>query len=284
MSRVGVAHTKGSYQGLTPPFGPGRSYPELAAWLPPEGGPSNHVYAAARASLRALGLDAEQFDTAQWNPLGDLVPRGRRIVLKPNFIRHYNPAADGTIESVITHGSVLRALADYAFLAAGSEGSVAVAEAPQHDCDWEEIRRIAGLDALARFYEETLGRELELIDLRREQVAYRDGVIVERQSLPGDPGGYRLIDLGERSAFTGSGLDPRRFRGADYDPGPTVRHHLGGPPPAARPTPRAACFVAVWAPACCAPSDVSRTRRAVTRSCARATGTGTARRGGCAWI
>jgi uncharacterized protein (DUF362 family) len=228
MSRVGVAHTKGSYQGLTPPFGPGRSYPELAAWLPPEGGPSNHVYAAARASLRALGLDAEQFDTAQWNPLGDLVPRGRRIVLKPNFIRHYNPAADGTIESVITHGSVLRALADYAFLAAGSEGSVAVAEAPQHDCDWDEIRRIAGLDALARFYEETLGRELELIDLRREQVAYRDGVIVERHPLPGDPRGYRLIDLGERSAFTGSGLDPRRFRGADYDPGPTVRHHLGG--------------------------------------------------------
>jgi uncharacterized protein (DUF362 family) len=148
--------------------------------------------------------------------------------LKPNFIRHWNPARGGTLASVITHGSILRALADYAFLAAGAEGSVAVAEAPQHDCDWEEIRRITGLDAIARFYEETLGRELELIDLRREAVVYRDGVIVERRQLPGDPAGYRLVDLGAHSAFAGSGIDPKRFRGADYDPGPTAQHHLDG--------------------------------------------------------
>ena len=228
MIRVGLARTQPSYAGLEPPFGPGKPYPELAGLLPDPGATPNHVYAAVRASLRGLGLDAEHFDTPQWNPLGALVPRGRRIVLKPNFIRHWNPAVGGTLASVITHGSVLRAIADYAFLAAGAEGSVAVAEAPQHDCDWDEIRRIAGLDAIVRFYEETLGRELELIDLRREAVVYRDGVIAERRRLPGDPAGYRLVDLGELSAFTGSGIDPRRFRGADYDPGPTAQHHLDG--------------------------------------------------------
>jgi len=228
MIRVGLARTQPSYTGLEPPFGPGKPFPELAGLLPDAGSTPNHVYAAVRAALRGLGLDAEHFDTTQWNPLGALVSRGRRIVLKPNFIRHWNPAAGGTIASVITHGSVLRAVADYAFLAAGAEGSVAVAEAPQHDCDWNEIRRVTGLDAIARFYEETLGRELELIDLRREAVVYRDGVIVERRRLPGDPKGYRLVDLGGRSAFAGSGIDPRRFRGADYDPGPTTRHHLDG--------------------------------------------------------
>jgi uncharacterized protein (DUF362 family) len=228
MIRVGLARTQPSYAGLLPPFGPGKPFPELAGMLPDSGSAPNHVYAAVRAAIRGLGLDAEHFDTPQWNPLGALVPRGRRIVLKPNFIRHWNPATGGTIASVITHGSVLRAVADYAFLAAGAEGSVAVAEAPQHDCDWSEIRRIAGLDALARFYEEALGRELELIDLRREAVVYRDGVIVERSNLPGDPKGYRMVDLGERSAFTGSGIDPHRFRGADYDPAPTARHHLDG--------------------------------------------------------
>ena len=36
------------------------------------------------------------------------------------------------------------------------------------------------------------------------------------------------VDLGDRSFFTGSGLDPNRFRGADYDPGPTSEHHSGG--------------------------------------------------------
>jgi len=228
MIRVGLARTQPGYAGLEPPYGPGKPYPELAGLLPDVGGAPNPVYAAVRAALRGLGLDAEHFDTPQWNPLGALVPRGRRIVLKPNFIRHWNPASGGTIESVITHGSILRAVADYAFLAAGAEGSVAVAEAPQHDCDWDEIRRIVGLDALARFYEEVLGRELELIDLRRESVVYRDGVIVERRRLPGDPLGYRMVDLGAHSAFTNSGIDPRRFRGADYDPGPTAQHHLDG--------------------------------------------------------
>ena len=85
--------------------------------------------------------------------------------------------------------AILRAVADYAFLAAGSEGSVAIAEAPQHDCDWEEIRSVAGLDALVDFYDRELGLELETIDLRREAVTYRNGVIAERRALPGDPAG-----------------------------------------------------------------------------------------------
>jgi len=155
-----------------------------------------------------------------------VTPRGSRITLKPNFIRHWNPKTEtrsgrASVESVITHGAVLRAAADYAFLAAGVEGSVSIAEAPQHDCDFEKIREIAGLDDLARFYDERLGRELEIIDLRRESATYRDAVITERHPLPGDPRGYRMIDLGRSSAFEGSGLDPRRFRGADYDPDPT---------------------------------------------------------------
>jgi uncharacterized protein (DUF362 family) len=149
-------------------------------------------------------------------------------VLKPNFIRHWNPMPGATLDSVITHGSIVRAVADYAFLAAGSAGSVAIAEAPQHDCDWNRIRELTGLGAIVDFYDRELGLELETIDLRREAVIFRDGVIVERRQLPGDPAGYRLVDLGARSAFAQSGLDPRRFRGADYDPGPTSHHHMDG--------------------------------------------------------
>jgi uncharacterized protein (DUF362 family) len=227
--RVGLARTTASYAGLEAPFGPGKSFPELEPLLGPHAatGSANHVYHAVRSALRALGLDAERYGTADWNPLGALAPRGARIVLKPNFIRHWNPLPDATIESVITHGGVVRAIADYAFLAAGSEGSVTIAEAPQHDCDWARIREIAGLDALVAFYDQ-LGLELETIDLRREAVTYRNGVIAERRALAGDPAGYRLVDLGARSAFARSGLDPLRFRGADYDPGPTSHHHIGG--------------------------------------------------------
>jgi uncharacterized protein (DUF362 family) len=232
---VGLARTDPTYAGLKPPYGPGKALPELADLFGDVGAdePYNHVYAAVRAALWSLGLDAENFGSADWNPLGALTPRGSRIVLKPNFIRHWNPKVDArsghaSVESVITHGAVLRAAADYAFLAAGVDGSVTIAEAPQHDCDFEKIREIAGLDDLVRLYEDELGRELEIIDLRRESVTYRDAVITERQRLPGDPRGYRMIDLGRSSAFEGSGLDPQRFRGADYDPGPTTEHHRDG--------------------------------------------------------
>jgi uncharacterized protein (DUF362 family) len=228
VSVVGISRTDPSYRGIAAPWGPGKPYPELASLLPAEPGPPNHVYAAVRASLRALGLDEVRFGTPEWNPLGDLVRRGGRIAVKPNFIRHWNPMAGGTVDSVITHGSVLRAVLDYAWLAAGPEGSVEVAEAPQHDCDFDEIRRLTGLDAIVRLYEDALGVELAVIDLRREAVIYRDAVIVGRRALPGDPRGYRQVDLGPHSTFHGSGLDPRRFRGADYDSRPTTEHHQGG--------------------------------------------------------
>jgi uncharacterized protein (DUF362 family) len=228
--RVGVARTDPSYAGIRAPFGPGRPWPELERLLGDAAaqGSQNPVYAGVRAALLALGLDAGRFGSADWNPLGALVGRGRRVVLKPNFIRHWNPAPDGSPESLITHGAVLRAVADYAWLAVGPEGSVVVAEAPQHDCDFGRVAAITGLDALVRFYETTLGVELGVVDLRREAVTYRDGVIVGRQELPGDPAGYRVVDLGARSFFAGGGFDPERFRGADYDPGPTAAHHRDG--------------------------------------------------------
>jgi uncharacterized protein (DUF362 family) len=227
--QVGLARTEPSYAGTSAPWGPGVVYPELAGLLGSDAAPAppSPPYAAVRAALFGLGLDEARFGTADWNPLGALVRRGGRVALKPNFIRHWNPRSGATVESVITHGAVLRAIADYAFLAVGPEGAVEIAEAPQHDCDFGVVRQITGLDAIQRDYER-LGRRLEVIDLRREFVVYRDGIIVERHPLPGDPRGYRAVDLGARSYFGGSGIDPRRLRGADYDPAVTGDHHSGG--------------------------------------------------------
>ena len=229
MIRVALVHTEKSYEGLRPPYGPGELHPELAGLLAPgTSEPPNPVYSAVREALAALGLDREAFGSSSWNPLGELVEPGQRVVLKSNFIRHWNPSAEGTLESVVTHASVLRAIADYAFLAVGESGSVVIAEAPQQDCCFRTLASELRLGELQAFYTERLGRELELIDLRQEEVTARDGVIVERRALPGDPAGYRVVDLGTRSFFAGAGLDPARFRGADYDPAPTSQHHRDG--------------------------------------------------------
>lgn len=229
MIRVGFARTEPSYCGVAPPYHPDEAYPEIRALLPPDPPLSreNPAYGGVRASLAALGLDAARFGATDWNPLGDLVPRGGRIVLKPNFIRHWNPNPRGTVDSVITHGAVLRAMVDYAIVAAGPDGTVEIAEASQQDCDFVRIREIAGIDAILNFHAKH-NRLVRVIDLRRECVLFRDGIIVERRPLPGDPRGYRIVDLGRQSFFEGSGLDPRRFRGADYDSGPTADHHDEG--------------------------------------------------------
>ena len=77
---------------------------------------------AARTTKRARPT-IRHFGTPDWNPLGELVPAGGRVVCKPNFIRHWNPAPDASVEAVVTHGSVLRAVLDYARLAVGAQPS-----------------------------------------------------------------------------------------------------------------------------------------------------------------
>ncbi len=233
MIRVGLARAPDHYRGLTAPWHPSGEPPELTGRLGTGSrGEENEIFSAVRASLRALGLDEENAGSANWNPLGSLVAPSGTIVLKPNFIRHWNPGAGSgmgaSVESVITHGAILRAMAEYAFLAVGPSGRVVVAEAPQQDCDFHKIRKIAGLDAMQAHFRETLDAELEIIDLRRESVIFENGVIVSRRALPGDPLGYRAVDLGRKSLFEGSGLDPSKMRGADYDPGPTSEHHSNG--------------------------------------------------------
>lgn len=231
MSRVGLGRTEQGYAGLQAPWDPS-PVPEFSAKdsdrIP---GKENQVFEAVRYALCGLGLDADHFGTNAWNPLGDLVEEGGSVVLKPNFIRHWNPQSErnpnATVASVITHGSVVRAMAEYAFLAVGPKGRVVLAEAAQQDCDFNAIREIAGLNEIQSAFARR-GLDFEIIDLRREAVVFHDGVITERRPLPGDPAGYRAVDLGERSFFTGSGLDPSRMRGADYDPGPTADHHSSG--------------------------------------------------------
>ena len=212
MIRVGLARTAPTYHGLSAP------------WAAP-----NPVHIAVCRALAAAGLDDSYFGDERWNPFGALVPPGGSVVLKPNFIRHWNPgpAPASSVDSVITHGAVVRALADLAFRAVGERGRVTIAEAPQQDCDFEQIRRIAGLDEMQADFA-TRGLQLEVIDLRRETVVFEDGIITKRRPLAGDPLGYREVDLGAHSFFEGSGLDARSFRGADYDPGPTVENHQKG--------------------------------------------------------
>lgn len=204
------------------PFHPGELYPEYEHGETSQ--EANAVYAAVRSCFARAGLDAKRIDTPHWNPLGDLIGPGETVVLKPNLVKEAHPTDPEGWRYVLTHGSVIRAVADYVFKARA--GRVVVADAPQTDSSFDRIVTVLGLDVLRDFYAHS-GLELELVDLRPEQWENRGGVIVGRRALPGDPAGVVAFDLGASSEFVGHG-GQGSYYGAFYDAGQVNRHHSDG--------------------------------------------------------
>ena len=226
-SRVALARGPGSYEAK-PPYSPGSPWPELARHGAPPGDEPNAVYATVRESLRLLGCDASRYGSKAWNPFGQAIHPGDTVVIKPNFVRHFRESSPHHGDCTITHGSVIRAVLDYAYLALNGTGRLIVADAPQNDGDFAAIRRIAGLEEIVEFYRRWLGFPVEVYDLRPEAATKIDGVIVGHHRLPGDPAGYVKVNLGRHSSFTE--IEPlcHKLYGAEYDRDELVQHHTNG--------------------------------------------------------
>jgi uncharacterized protein (DUF362 family) len=173
--------------------------------------------------LILLRLDEGHFNTKQWNPLGQIITPGDKVVIKPNFVMDRHVSA-GDYNCVVTHGSIIRAVIDYVLIALKGKGTVTIADAPMIDNDFKRIMRRTGVDEVVRFLSRR-GIDLSVCDLRAENVEMRDGLIVRRFKLPGDPAGYARIDLGKDSEFAEVARLYRRYRGSDYDSEETFRHH-----------------------------------------------------------
>ncbi|MBN2474002.1 MAG: DUF362 domain-containing protein [Pirellulales bacterium] len=207
-----------------PPFHPGEAYAEYA--LGATSSCANDAYETVRECFRLAGLDAAHLATAAWNPMRDLIQPGETVLLKPNLVKERHPRDPSGWRYVLTHGSVIRAVADYVFKALGGDGKVVIADAPQTDSSFAQIRRRLGLDAIRDFYRRQ-GLACEIVDLRKEEWVAKDEVIVQRKRLDGDPIGYVAFDLGDSSEFVGHSGEGRYY-GADYDAGEVNRHHSGG--------------------------------------------------------
>lgn len=221
---VAAVGTKGATYPATAPFHPAVQYPEypFGKHLSTE---PNHAYEGVRQLFQELGCDKEHFGTPQWNPLGHLLQPGMRVVIKPNFVlsRHTRGA---DLFSVITHGSVLRALADYCWIALKGRGQITFADAPQYDCNAEELPRVTGMDEVVRFLSGVPGPACSFLDLRGywSRGKHFDS---DRIPLPGDPRGSVTVDLAGQSAMNGKGAVQQLY-GAVYHRGETIRHHSEG--------------------------------------------------------
>lgn len=220
-----VAHqAPGATYPSTPPFHPHEHYTEYAFGA--VSAERNDVYEGVRQCFRLAGLDASRFGRSDWNPLRALIQPGETVLLKPNFVNHVHPRDPLGWRYVVTHGSVIRAVADFVWKALGGRGRVVVADAPETYASFADIVRVTGAAALQAYYGER-GLSLELIDLRQEEWVERDGVVVHRRAIAGDPRGAVPFDLGRRSEFAGHN-GAGRYYGADYDSTSVNHHHSGG--------------------------------------------------------
>lgn len=210
------------------PYSPSAHFPEYPFRDSAAGKGQNPAYAAVRDALRMLGLDAANFGTAVWNPLRETVRPGDTVVLKPNLVRDFRETKAGHEDCVITHGAVIRAVADYVAIALQGRGLIVVADAPHNDADFERVSEIAKLPELVEFYRVNARVPLEVRDLRPEAARKVDGVIVGHDKLAGDPLGYVSVDLGPHSMFATIGGLCEKLYGSEYDMEELRRHHREG--------------------------------------------------------
>ena len=136
---VVVVSRPGARYVMTPPFDP-----------------PNPIYEMVEAALRDLGLDRARAGTPEWNPLGDLIAPGDRVVIKPNFVTSKNFQEHLRGEELAcssTHGSVLRPVLDYALRACGKTGQVRIVDTPVEGCNLEEVVEGLGVTPLLRWYQ-----------------------------------------------------------------------------------------------------------------------------------
>ena len=221
VENIAVYRGAGRYSDI-PPYHPTEPYPEYVFGSSALG-PDNPAYAAVRGALGLLfphGLG-----TANWNPLRELVRPGDTVVLKPNLICDFHETRGDDVVSMLTHGSVIRAVLDYVAIALQGQGRVVIADAPQCDASFERLMTVTGLPTIQSFYREHSPIQVDVIDLRPEYARKVDGVIVAHRQLPGDPAGYAVINLGRASEFFQiTHMNPRLY-GSEYDVNEVTLHH-----------------------------------------------------------
>jgi hypothetical protein len=201
-------------------------YGQLANPVPAPELPSGKAHTVALAAMRELfrvwGLDAEHFGSAAWNPLGTFVRAGSRIVLKPNWVLHWNKSGAG-MDCMVTHATVIEAGLEY--LALAHPGSVVVGDAPVQGCNFGELRRICEVDTIVERFR-SRGMEVDIRDFRRTVLP---GGKLGGARIEGNRGleHFVLFDLKRESLLEPLALQAEKFRVTMYNP--DLMHRTHGP-------------------------------------------------------
>jgi uncharacterized protein (DUF362 family) len=205
-ARIAIVRNNSASYPEKAPFYPPRIYPEYPFRSDPVD-IGNTAYPLVREMLHLLQMDRHNFGTPSWNPLRLFVKPGENVLIKPNLIiDSANPIC------TTTHGSIIRVLIDYVWIALKGRGKILIGDAPQSNANFDQIVNLTGLRTLQEYYE-SKGISVELVDLRS---FISDRTFTWRKRRAHGPT-YRTIDLGENSYFHDASIDFNRFYGAYWD-------------------------------------------------------------------
>jgi uncharacterized protein (DUF362 family) len=220
--KVAIGKAEKAEYPKIPPYNPSVRFPEYP--FNEVSDEPNHVYEALRELFLLLGYDKDNYGTDAWNPLGEIIKPGMTVVIKPNFVlsRHFE---NKDVYSIITHPSLLRAIADYCWIALRGTGKIIIADAPQYNCNFNELIKTTHLDEVIDFYTRKRGVEVKLFDLRNywSKSLHMPSCL---RKLPGDPLGSAMVNLGRESAFYDK-QNKEKIYGAVYHRWETIQHHSG---------------------------------------------------------
>lgn len=184
----------------------------------------NDVYDTVRNALHLLGLDNDNFGSPSWNPLGEIVKPGDTVLIKPNWVQHFNVNKNAGTECLYTQPSVIAPIVDYVIKALKGQGKITIGDAPMQECDLNVLFREAGYDTLVDFYRKK-GVEIELVDFRKHVSVVRHRV--QSKTIKSDVKGT-VINLSDKSEFYGTDRDTvAKFRIVNYPHENLMRHHTG---------------------------------------------------------
>ncbi len=184
-------------------------------------------YSTAHKTLTKLfeqaGLDDRNYGSAGWNPLGEIIGRNERVVIKPNWVTHANLCGEGT-DCLVTHTSVIEAIARFSSKA--QPHSIILGDAPVQGCDFAELDKSNKISAMR----ERLAAENIEVSVRD----FRQSILPEgkRANLSKTTGrtseDYVLFDLAAESALEPISDYAGSFRVTMYDPRELNRTHAPG--------------------------------------------------------
>ena len=155
---------------------------------------------------------------------GNVIPKGARVVVKPNFVLHENQGGGGFLP-LITHPSLVVAAVEEALRAEPSE--LIVGDAPVQSCEFQELVQKTGLDNWSDRLREIEPRFKGIVDFRRTIAKFRNGTRQADENVRGEEN-YVLFNLGVDSLLEPLTDDGDNFRVTCYDPRLMAKTHSSG--------------------------------------------------------